>query len=264
MDKIIKTPGFQHIVENILLNLDFQDILSCELINKSFKDILQNPMFWFNKWILRGVSEKNQVDWKKAIQTTRKLKPHGSLNLVKYLKMIVNNNHLVDIPCYINENTIMNPNWTPQTSMIESMYYLSSNELKLKAEQMIFDAVSLNGMSTIKVLLPFTNNPNGKRSKDGWTTIGIAASKGHTEIIKMLAHISNNLNDPNDHGLTPIVIAAYHGHTEVIKLLAPLIDNPNVPCFVMLVSGSYIEQRPSEIARRRGHIETATILETYQ
>ena len=38
-----------------------------------------------------------------------------------------------------------------------------------------------------------------------------------------------NPNAPNKLGDTPIHCAAYYGHTEIVKILAPLTDNPNVP-----------------------------------
>ena len=36
-------------------------------------------------------------------------------------------------------------------------------------------------------------------------------------------------NAPNGFGWTPIHSAARRGYTEIIKILAPLTDNPNAP-----------------------------------
>ena len=36
-----------------------------------------------------------------------------------------------------------------------------------------------------------------------------------------------NPNAPNKLGDTPIHCAAYYGHTEIVKILAPLTDNSN-------------------------------------
>ena len=38
-----------------------------------------------------------------------------------------------------------------------------------------------------------------------------------------------NPNAPNKLGDTPIHCAAYYGHTEIVKILAPLTDNSNAP-----------------------------------
>ena len=38
-----------------------------------------------------------------------------------------------------------------------------------------------------------------------------------------------NPNAPSKYGDTPIHMAAIYGHTEIVKILAPLTDNPNAP-----------------------------------
>ena len=50
---------------------------------------------------------------------------------------------------------------------------------------------------------------------------------GHTEIVKILAPLSNNHDSPGKNGETPINEAANYGHTEIVKILCPLTDNPN-------------------------------------
>ena len=52
MEQIINNPGLQHIVENILLNLDFKNIKFCQSVNKTFGEILVNPIFWLKKFRL--------------------------------------------------------------------------------------------------------------------------------------------------------------------------------------------------------------------
>ena len=49
----------------------------------------------------------------------------------------------------------------------------------------------------------------------------------NTEIVKILAPLTDNLNAKDVNGWTPIVWAAFNGHTDIVKLLAPLTDNPN-------------------------------------
>ena len=55
-----------------------------------------------------------------------------------------------------------------------------------------------------------------------------AARNGHTEIVKVLAPLSDNPNEPKIQGCTPINVAARNGHTKIVKILASLTDNPNV------------------------------------
>ena len=50
-----------------------------------------------------------------------------------------------------------------------------------------------------------------------------------TEIVKILAPLTDNPNAPNKDGNTPIHWAARNRHTEIVKILAPLTNNPNAP-----------------------------------
>ena len=63
-----------------------------------------------------------------------------------------------------------------------------------------------------------SNAPN----ENGETPIHVAASKGHTEIFKILASLTGNPNAPNYIGITPIHCAVNNGHTEIVKYLASL------------------------------------------
>ena len=80
----------------------------------------------------------------------------------------------------------------------------------------------------VKTLAPLTKNPNDP-DKNGRTPIYWAAQNGHTEIIKILALLTDNPISPDKWGDTPIHIAALFRHTEIIKILASLSENPNAP-----------------------------------
>ena len=101
MENFLKNPGLQHIAENVFLNLNYENLETCRLVNKSWKQILNNPMFWIKKFIRRGLSKKNQVDWTAAIQIAR----NSGLekNISRYLKQCSKNERVVNIPCYINK-----------------------------------------------------------------------------------------------------------------------------------------------------------------
>ena len=49
MEKIIRNPGLQHIIEQVFLNLDVEDLKNCGQINESCKKIVENPMIWLKK-----------------------------------------------------------------------------------------------------------------------------------------------------------------------------------------------------------------------
>ena len=64
-----------------------------------------------------------------------------------------------------------------------------------------------------------TVNPNAP-DKCGRTPIYWAACWGHTEIVKILATLTENHNAPDEDGKTPISAAADNGHTEIVEILA--------------------------------------------
>ena len=110
---------------------------------------------------------------------------------------------------------------------------------------------SIENTEIVKILAPLTDNPNGP-NYSGLTPIYMAASDGHTEIVKILAPWTNNPNAPYNNGWTPIYWAARNVHTEIIKILAPLTGNPNVPD-----KDGYT---PIYWAARNGHTEIFKIL----
>ena len=91
----------------------------------------------------------------------------------------------------------------------------------------------------VKILAPLTDNPNAP-DEEGVTPIFWAACCGNTEIVKILAPLTDNPNAPDEYGHTPIYVAAKEGHTEIVKILAPLTNNPNAP--------NNFGMRPSEVA----------------
>ena len=172
MEKILNNPGFEHLAENILWNLDHDVLEVCGQINESSKQILNNPMFWIRKF--EGLSKGNQKDWIKVIQSVRNSAKETSI--VSYLKWNLKKEAVVDPPCYSNPA--------------------------------VQDDLRKNILESCK---------KRKSSDEG------------TEIVKILAHLTDNPNAPDEVGRTPIYWAAFNGYTEIVKILAHLTDNPNLP-----------------------------------
>ena len=66
MEKILSSPGLQHIAENIFFNLDVEHLQICGILNGYSKQILdsrmfQDAMYWVRKY--EGLSLENQNDW---------------------------------------------------------------------------------------------------------------------------------------------------------------------------------------------------------
>merc|ERR1712166_879330 len=60
------------------------------------------------------------------------------------------------------------------------------------------------------------------RSADGVSSVWMAAQKGHTEVVKVLAGFGADVKQADNNGHSPVWKAAQKGHTEVIKVLAGL------------------------------------------
>ena len=103
----------------------------------------------------------------------------------------------------------------------------------------------------VKILAPLTDHPNTP-DKDGRGPIYMAAIRGCTEIVKILAPLTDNPNAPNRWGDTPIHRAAQNGHMEIVKILFPLTDKPNNP--------NRWGETPEYWAARKGHTEIVKIL----
>ena len=84
LEIIFHNPGLKHITENIFCNLRHEDLEVCRNIDQYCKKILDEPMFWLRKFIRRGLSMKNQLDWRKAIQLTKNT--NLEKNVLSYLK----------------------------------------------------------------------------------------------------------------------------------------------------------------------------------
>ena len=71
MDFITKNPGLQHIIEETFMNLDHENLLKCQQVNLSWRIILKNPIFCLKKCVQNGLSNEDQLEWYKFIQTLK-------------------------------------------------------------------------------------------------------------------------------------------------------------------------------------------------
>ena len=102
LEKILNNPGLQHLAENIFNNLKYEDLEACQGINQSCKQILEHqmskPMFLLRKF--RGLSEENQKDWIKEIESMKNATKKKAI--IHYLQWNLKKDALFDLPCYTN------------------------------------------------------------------------------------------------------------------------------------------------------------------
>ena len=286
MEKIINNPGFQHLAENLFLNLDQEYLEICAMINQSCKQILDNPIFWLKIFVSKGMSKKNETDWAKAIKSAKK--SEKKKHFLLYLKWHLKKEKEVDFQLYTNSSVqktfrqqLSQAVLNGHTEIVRALAPLTKSIKTSKkfGHDLIHNAAGGGYAEIIKILIPLVKDPNAP-DKRGFTPIHWAAKNGHTEIIqilatfidnltvakeiywaiffghteivKILASLTDNPNAPDKDGYTPIHVAAEFGRTEIVKFLASLTDNPNV--------ADNDEETPIHMAAKNGHTEIVKIL----
>ena len=220
MEQIINNPGLEDVGENIFMFLSMKDLAKCQVVCRSFHGFLEKPMFWLKKWIQRGLSKKNQKDW---IATIDETKDKELMKIVLlYLKKILKKRDFIDVPCFIDKRR-------------RSMRFLQRNQKSLeKRYHQAFEDKDQGSLQILAPLVKNANAPFPSGSSSfpehfaGWRPTQIAAFWNWPQILKILAPLSDNLNDTNT-GVTSMFLAAAKGRTEIVKVLAPLLANPNTP-----------------------------------
>ena len=241
LEKVIQNPGLQHLAENIFFNLNYKALAACGSVNEAWKKFLHDPMFWLKKFVQRGLSQKNKIDWIEAIQMTRDGRADADLetNILMYFMRYSRNERVMcfDVPCYLNNQTFLKkaPKIIKKFKEGELKTYGSDED----GDWSVFhDAVLNNQPELIQLLGALTRETNNFTSL-GRTPIYLAARDGKTEMVKILAPLCIGNDDPNianeligydfpnseENGITPIVEAIRNGNVEIVKVLAPLAND---------------------------------------
>ena len=258
MENVIQNPGLQHITEMILFNLDFEDLQKCQLLNKSLKDILEDSMFWLRKWKMqRGLSKENYDVWAKAIKLVKNTNTEANIKL--YLEKIIENGHIVDIPCFIDSHAVeKSTQFTFERALEERelgiLQILASIDYKPSECRVLYcgigqdlqHAVFRGHLNIVRILAPITSNSNFE------TLIHFAAMNGQVDVLKFLAPLTENPN--SNGGCTPrsIQVAQQRGHHELARTLESITSITNTA-----------GKTPIEVAQQRGHREFARILQSF-
>ena len=227
MEKIVGNPGFQHLAETVFLNLDIEDLKICGQINQSCKQMLEKPLFWLMNF--NCLSTESKKDWVEIIQSV--INSNYEKIITSYFKWILNKEvAVVDLPCfwfkkfrYLSKEDQMD--WI---KVIES-------EKNSEKEKAIMSYLEWNLKNKALVDLPCYTNPVVQ--DDFRKIIREICEKREfrelpdedSEMVGLLAPLTDNPNVPDEKGWTPIHSAAVFGHTKIVKILAPLADNPNTP-----------------------------------
>ena len=72
--------------------------------------------------------------------------------------------------------------------------------------------------SELQILTLFIDNYNAFNQKGKYGRIYEAAFYGHTEIVRILAPLTDNPNAPDENGNTPINMASRYGYIEFVNV----------------------------------------------
>ena len=225
VESFINTPGLQHLAENTFLNLNYREIKACELLNGSFQlfvnQLMANPLFYLKKFILGGMSKKNETDWTEIIQKTRGQKVEEFVLL--YLKQYFKNEKVFDfdVPSIIKKVTYGN------LSIVSQDYY--RDEIVKVLDHTNYGKETKYPSTHLRYLFKDISR----------TPISWAAIYGHPKIVQILGPLTDNPNALDVDGETPIYIAVSipNGlimNLEIVKILAPLTVNPNAPNIISM------------------------------
>ena len=187
MENILNNPGLLHLAENIFWNLENQKLEVCEGINQSLNIILNNPSFWLGKLIQRGLSEQNKKDWIKAIQLIKTSDMYKNVTL--YLRWKLKMNSEADLPCYTSPFDQDDFLALVKADIIATRY-CSRYGYPLTGETPIYRAASFGDTEIVKILAPLTDNPNSP-NKDGKTP---SSATKNAEIQRYLKSINTSKN----------------------------------------------------------------------
>ena len=278
-----QNPGLEHILRRIFLNLSHKDQMSSQLVNKTFHMPFKNALFLLKTWKQRGLSDANFAEWNNALTMSNNTIIEKDVYL--YLKRIFDIGHTVDVPCFINGNTLQTyqdtcmPDFDITSFRLEDAFVQRNyGMMQILAARVfccakhifhiarwsqyppIMWAVEIGIIEVVQALAPLIKKPNAIVNFRGRsiTPIYLAAESNYTDIIKFLTSMTDKPNDAMINEWTPIHAASLMGHVDVVKLLAPLTTMPNAP------NGT--RRAPIFLARRfntASHNEIVQILQSY-
>ena len=168
MDFITRTPGLQHIAEQIFSYLDRDSLLKCQEVNDHWGNILRKPWFWFNRMKQNTkLSQEEQKEWMNFCQKLSKS------NLTKEMAPALN---------YIYEK--LDDSVALNKTFCEAILNPNDPDPNGAGEPPIMKATGVNDVQAVRILAPLTIFPNAPWR--GETPIAMAArisGRNYAEII---------------------------------------------------------------------------------
>ena len=137
------------------------------------------------------------------------------INIVLYIKKVMKRNGFFDIPCYIDVESMKRVDQvTTQSKGVDESY-------KHIIRDFVFPKKDVIGC--VQLLAPMVETP---KIVTGWTSMYLYYEIDHRKLKLIKA---DNPNEPDSNNNSPIAMAIRSGDTEIVKILAPLSSNLNIP-----------------------------------
>ena len=120
-------------------------------------------------------------------------------------------------------------------------------------------AAQANDLLKVQKLLRRGVSVNARNSASGVTPLGVAAERGHNEMVKVLLEAKANVDDQTNDGMTPLHICCQFAQVETIKLLTAAGASVNTVART-LSFGHEDHSTPLMSATGRNSVATATAL----
>ncbi|MEP0263501.1 ankyrin repeat domain-containing protein [Dokdonia sp.] len=121
----------------------------------------------------------------------------------------------------------------------------------LKKRSSLFVAAFLNRYAMTKILLENGVDANTK-DVDGWYPVQAAATRGHTELVKLYSNFMDTVNVVGAGDISTLMLAARIGHIDIVKYIldnCDLIERKNQTSYTPLIEAS-----------SHGHVEIVKLL----
>ena len=265
MDAITKTPGLQHISEEILQLLDKKSLMNCRLVNSSWKNVMNQPTFWITKMEREEIPEDVPRSWKMLAQELNDDQLSNEFVLILN-KLMKSNQKKIEkgfgsFLGYFFTWFTQNGKSLPDHSMVQPLEIVvelkeankypdlmkfilehvdPNSKVDVKISGKMGNGISRNlnpiqlaalyGLTESVEKLKLRYDSPDIKTKRNESLIYLAIFYGHLETIKVLANfIAVATSRDSISGSTEIMYAAYVGRLDIVQFLTEHTDNPLIP-----------------------------------
>ena len=221
MEIFVENPGFSHIVENIIGNLDVRSLLNCRLVNSTWRSYIDTSKYLWRNLIyqFKNLNCEQQANcvasWKRLIAnfySIEELKVFiGFLLKIQRVHLTSKNVHYeicqfncFEMACKFGDPLLL--------SLLVNGQTIGKNGVLVASQY--------NKPENIKFLMENCQSIDfNAKNYDGSTAMHYACADGNLDIVQTLMDRGIMLNETNFDGRTALHEACYHGQVRIVHFL---------------------------------------------